>query len=88
MPKLIEGRYYQRRDGQIVGPVEKLIAGVTLGYSWFADSWTYNERGRFAASPHAFDLVKEVPMPQTKLVASAINGAGLVESESSWKPCT
>ena len=61
MPKLIEGRFYQRRDGNVVGPVEKLIAGVTLGYNWFADIWTYNEQGKFSFSPHELDLVKEVP---------------------------
>ena len=87
MPKLIEGRFYQRRDGNIVGPAEKLIAGVTLGYSWFADIWTYDERGRFAFSPHEFDLVKEVLESQLETVAIAINGDGLVETERLWKPC-
>jgi hypothetical protein len=87
MPKLIEGNYYQRRDGQIVGPVEKLIAGVTLGYNWFCEGWTYNEQGKFSFSPHEFDLVKESQEPQLETVVSSINGAGLVESESSWKPC-
>lgn len=87
MLKLQEGNYYERRDGNIVGPVEKLIAGVTLGYCWFADVWTYNERGRFAFSPHAFDLVKEAPMPDVDSIVSAVNGAGIAVEESGWSPC-
>lgn len=87
MLKLEEGKYYYRRDGQVAGPVEKLIAGVTLGYNWFADGWTYNERGRFACSPHGFDLVKESTMPDAEYIVSTVNGAGIAAVESGWSPC-
>ena len=63
MPKMIEGAYYENRQGKVVGPAEKLTVPGVGRYPWFVAGWTFDELGRFSYSPNERDLVKQVSEP-------------------------
>lgn len=63
-----EGKWYRRRDGEVVGPAWRRATGRL--YPWclgVCESWanTYTNEGRFRErrSDHRMDLVEEVPAP-------------------------
>lgn len=72
--RLVEGRYYQRRDGCRVGPAERMIGTRAAPFDWFVGEWTYNENGSFAFSEHAFDLVREVDRDECRVATKQSNG--------------
>ncbi len=58
--KLEVGKYYRRRDGKIVGPVE--YKGNSTTYPFEVNGYIYTETGRFDVTCHAskLDLINEV----------------------------
>lgn len=83
------GKYYERRDGTIAGPIRKrdeVCEGAT--YPW-ADQIrrTYMDNGRlFSVMEDSTDLIREVPAPQTHSPSSLIFGAATVGREPTPKP--
>lgn len=63
MPKMMDGAYYENRQGKVVGPAEKLTVKDVGDFPWFAGGLTFDELGRFSYSPNERDLVKQVEVP-------------------------
>lgn len=63
--KLQVGKWYRRRDGEVVGPVKECNFHRTGKYPFVAGGSTYTADGRYYYNNNAtiFDLVEEVPAP-------------------------
>ena len=59
MIDLVEGAYYERRDGVRVGPAE-FLPGARGRWCWSVGEWTYDSKGKFSFSNNDRDLVKHV----------------------------
>jgi hypothetical protein len=62
--QIAEGKYYERRDGEIVGPAEN--TNEYHSQRWQVGVWFYPDNGRFIhdrREDHSYDLIREVPPP-------------------------
>lgn len=69
-PLVVEaGKWYRRRDGEVVGPVEKISSGPR--YRWTAGGETYLSDGHWNAQKcrHSYDLIAEAAPPTVEAVA-------------------
>ena len=66
---LVEGAFYERRDGVRVGPAEKLLVRNGDRFTWTCGEWTYDVNGKFSYSNNERDLVKQVAAPRKERVA-------------------
>jgi hypothetical protein len=67
--QLAEGKYYERRDGEIVGPLSK-GCGKSMAYIFGSHGW-YASGKMYIATETGFDLIREVPPPVSERVAEA-----------------
>lgn len=60
------GKWYQRRDGKVVGPAKKHYKSVR--YPYRLNNFVYTNTGRWdgIGRVHSYDLIKEVPGPDAQ----------------------
>ena len=58
--QLAEGKYYERRDGEVVGPA---VHDSTGNWPWRIGDFYYDNDGTFSPEPQSIDLIREVPPP-------------------------
>lgn len=69
MIDLVEGEYYERRDGVRVGPAE-FLPGPRGRFCWSVGEWTYDAQGKFSYSNNDRDLVKHVSIQRKNLAVA------------------
>lgn len=66
MIKIEEGKFYKRRDGEIVGPIDHLVMRAVNGFNWRAagdPECSWRDDGKYLATRESvLDLVEEVAM--------------------------
>lgn len=73
-----EGRFYRKRNGKIVGPMETRPSAC---YPWMDQSGsTYTNSGRCFSDKHEYpgDLIEEVPAPGSEPDAPLVPGMWMV----------
>lgn len=82
--QLVEGGWYERRDGKVVGPATYI---PTLKCFW-VKSWYYKDNGeRFKESSSDFDLIRRVDPPLRKIGELTQPGDQLMNARGEWVPC-
>jgi hypothetical protein len=81
--KLQAGKWYRRRDGEVVGPT-KPRATPSL-FQWWVGSQSYTSAGKWSYSgPMRLDLVKEVPSPGIAVEEAPATVSGIKLQEGKW----
>jgi hypothetical protein len=82
--KIEEGKYYRRRDGEVVGPMvpskHRIGAWVINDHAWYED-------GRFLNSgvPHMMDLISEVYVSDTPPADAPAPKTIRLDPHTEWK---